>query len=85
MLRTSIGLFFILGLLWNSIVIATLPLQFDNEKNTTLSGSWNYYPHYLIFDRKNYNQISATAAQKIELPNSFHSMMGRKDGLASFQ
>lgn len=85
MSRTYPVFIFIWCVLCSNIAISAIPLNFDNEKNTNLAGLWNYYPNHLIFDTKNKEKKLLKTFLQAQLPNSFSTISGQKNGLASFQ
>ncbi|NNG75997.1 diguanylate cyclase [Acinetobacter sp. ANC 4277] len=71
--------------LLSTTVYASTPLNFDRHHNARLDGVWNYYPNQLIIGSEA-SQISPSKIIKtVQLPASFLSISGQKDGLATFQ
>ncbi len=85
MSRTYTVFLFILCVLCNSIAMSAIPLDFDENNNANLEGLWNYYPDHLIFDLKNNNKSLPPSHSEVQLPSSFYTISGHKDGFASFQ
>ncbi|NNG99651.1 hypothetical protein [Acinetobacter sp. ANC 5414] len=72
-------------LLLSTAVYASTSLNFDRQHNARLDGVWNYYPNQLIIGSEA-SQISPSKIIKtVQLPASFFSISGQKDGLATFQ
>ncbi|TCH64627.1 GGDEF domain-containing protein [Acinetobacter sp. ANC 4862] len=71
--------------LLSTVVYASTSLNFDKNHNERLDGVWNYYPNQLIIGVEA-SQISPSKIIKtVQLPASFLSISGQKDGLATFQ
>ena len=71
--------------LLSTAVYASTTLNFDRHHNARLDGVWNYYPNQLIIGSEA-SQISPSKIIKtVQLPASFLSISGQKDGLATFQ
>ena len=71
--------------LLSTAVYASTSLNFDRHHNARLDGVWNYYPNQLIIGSEA-SQISPSKIIKtVQLPASFLSISGQKDGLATFQ
>jgi len=71
--------------LLSTAVYASTTLNFDRHHNARLDGVWNYYPNQLIIGSEE-SQISPSKIIKtVQLPASFLSILGQKDGLATFQ
>lgn len=71
--------------LLSTAVYASTTLNFDRHHNARLDGVWNYYPNQLIIGSEE-SQISPSKTIKtVQLPASFLSILGQKDGLATFQ
>ncbi|NNH38329.1 GGDEF domain-containing protein [Acinetobacter terrae] len=71
--------------LLSTAVYASTTLNFDRHHNAGLDGVWNYYPNQLIIGSEA-SQISPSKIIKtVQLPASFLSISGQKDGLATFQ
>lgn len=71
--------------LLSTAVYASTTLNFDRHHNARLDGVWNYYPNQLIIGSEE-SQISPSKIIKtVQLPASFLSISGQKDGLATFQ
>ena len=83
MFRIRFIFLFTIILWWNNAAFAELSLKFDDQQNTTLSGEWNYYPDYLIMSEQNNNK--SHEPKRVNLPDSFLSLSGAVDGIASFQ
>lgn len=71
--------------LLSTAVYASTSLNFDRQHNARFDGVWNYYPNQLIIGFEE-SQISPSKIIKtVQLPASFLSISGQRDGLATFQ
>ena len=86
MLRIILRAIFSLWLLLlSSLVDASIPLNFDRDHNARLDGVWNYYPNQLLPGSKNQDLSLSKTSKTVQLPASFISISGHKDGVATFQ
>ena len=63
---------------------AAVTLEFDQNNNTRLNGSWSYYPNTLLFNHESLNN-KTIQPRSVQLPNSFEVLSGNHNGIASFQ
>ncbi|WP_347456049.1 GGDEF domain-containing protein [Acinetobacter sp. ANC 7454] len=80
--------------IWLSLIHSQLyaitELHFTQQQNMNLDGEWDFYPNQLIdpishktvFLDHNKNQ---NTVEKVQLPNSFQTITGHKDGIGTFQ
>lgn len=67
------------------MVDASIPLNFDRDHNARLDGVWNYYPNQLISGAENQDVSLSKSSKTVQLPASFISISGHKDGIGTFQ
>lgn len=72
-------------LLLSSLVDASIPLNFDRDHNARLDGVWNYYPNQLISESENQDVFLSPISKTVQLPASFISISGHKDGIGTFR
>ncbi|WP_157883281.1 sensor domain-containing diguanylate cyclase [Acinetobacter sp. NCu2D-2] len=71
--------------MWNSLANAAIPIDFNTDRNTSLSGQWQYYPNTLIYTPNYPHHALEADSETVELPNSFLNLTGNRDGIGSFQ
>lgn len=69
----------VMVLAYSAVCIADVrQLEFDHKENTSLDGTWHYFPHHFLKNSKNAPNI------KIHLPNSFQKLVGQTSHHGSF-